>query len=204
MHLSVPQREAVREIQTARIITRLRWYMDTVEARDVERIEAGGPLAIVGGTWDDVTGFADRLDAARPVLDLRRWLPPKRAVVEMYEMHPDTIAIADRPERVMAAIGLIVQPWYLSVRPLAARPEQALTLLRQAIEQLGVSRPIEELGDALVEGLASYSWPRGLVEIRATSERLAALLSGGSFTAGARRLAVSRQALQKFVARRFA
>ena len=55
----------------------LHWYMGKVDEHDIRHVEDGSPLALVGGSCDDLPGFADRLDPARPVLDLRRAVPSK-------------------------------------------------------------------------------------------------------------------------------
>jgi hypothetical protein len=181
----------------------LRWYLGRDDVReDAARVNAGGPLALVGGPWDDLEGFADRLSPERPVLDITQRAPSAREVRRLYGSHPETIVLARSGERVFSALGVIAQPWYMLVSPLAARPSEALRLLREAIAQLGVHRPLDALGLEAITNLSLYSWPRGLYELRGASRRFGALLSYGNASAAARSLAVSRQAVAKFVQRR--
>jgi hypothetical protein len=182
----------------------LRWYLGRADVeRDAQHLAAGGPLALVGGRHDDLAGFADRLASERPVIDLRKRTPSARALREFYAEHPETIVLAHRPDHVIGAIGLIAQPWYMVVSSLGARPNEALSLLRQAIEQLGVIKPLDALGAHAVSGLRAYTWPRGLRELRQASWRIAAILTAGNVSAGARSLDISRQALAKYLSRRF-
>ncbi len=181
----------------------LRWYLgrQDVEA-DISRVVHGGPLAVTGGTWDDLAGFAERLAPERAVLDLKARTPPARELRDLFASQPDAIVIAERAEDVVRALGVIVQPWYMPVMPLSARPGDAVRLLREAISQLGVSRSLDELGADVVAGLEAYPWPRGLRELREASRRIAAWLDSGNATAAARRLDVTRQAVAKYLARR--
>ena len=184
---------------------RLQWYLGRTDVgRDAERVIVGVPLALIGGPWDDLEGFADRIAPERPVVDLADRTPSARELRELYRAHPDTIVLAHRPERVVGVLGTIAQPWYMPISPLTARPDQAVGLLREAIANLGVRRSIDDLGHHVVEGLEAYAWPRGLREIREASRRLGAVLESGSIRAAASRLAVSRQAVSKYLCRRLA
>jgi hypothetical protein len=143
--------------------------------------------------------------AERPVLDLNERTPSLQEVRRMFGEHPETIVLARRPERVIEALGPVVQPWYMEVSPLSARPHDAIRLLREAIAHLGVRVPLEALGEDAMAGLAAYEWPRGLRELREASHRFGAYLaSGGNLGVGARSLDVSRQALGKYINRRVA
>ena len=182
----------------------LRWYLgrDDVD-EDAARVEAGGPIALVGGHWDDLPRFADRLAPERPVIDLYERTPSANELRAMYAAHPETILLAQRHERVATALGVIVQPWVMLVMPLHARPEQALPLLRSAMAQLGVAAPLEELGDDMVERLRAYAWPDGLKEVREMSWRLGAVLDGGNLSVAARRHGMSRQTFSRYLHKRF-
>jgi hypothetical protein len=182
----------------------LRWYLgrDDVD-EDSARLEAGGPLALVGGPFDDLVRFADRLAPDRPVVDLYERTPSANELRALYAAHPETILLAQRHERVAIALGVIVQPWVMLVSPLTARPQQALPLLREAIAQLGVTAPLEELGDDFVERLDAYAWPYGLREIREMSWRLGAVLESGNLSAAARRHGLTRQAFSRYLHKRF-
>lgn len=183
----------------------LRWYLGRDDVReDVARVNAAGPLALVGGPWDDLEGFADRIAPERPVLDITRRPPSAREVRRLFGSHPETIVLARSGELVFRALGVIAQPWYMLVSPLTARPNDALRLLRDAILQLGVHRTLEALGPVAVTNLSAYDWPRGLHEIRDASRRFGAVLERGNLTAAARRLEVSRQAITKYINRRMA
>lgn len=193
-------------MHTTHLIEQLRWYLGRenvdVEARCVRWRQS---LALIGSDHEDLDGFADRIAAERPVLDLNERTPSLQEVRRLFTEHPETIVLAHRPERVIEALGLVVQPRYIAVSPLTARPDQALPLLRAAIKQLGVRAPLEGLGAEAMSGLAAYPWPRGLREIREASRRFAAYLdSGGNLGVSARSLDVSRQALTKYLHRRVA
>ncbi len=193
-------------MHTTHLIEQLRWYLgrDDVEV-DARSVRWRQPLALIGGDHEDLDGFADRLAAERPVLDLNERTPSLHDVRRLFTEHPETIVLARRPERVIEALGLVVQPWYMAVSPLSARPHDALRLLREAIVHLGVRVPLEALGSDAMSGLAAYHWPRGLREIREASRRFAAYLdSGGNLGISARSLDVSRQALSKYLSRRVA
>jgi transcriptional regulator of acetoin/glycerol metabolism len=75
--------------------------------------------------------------------------------------------------------------------------------LREAIAQLGVTAPLEELGDDFVERLDAYAWPYGLREIREMSWRLGAVLESGNLSAAARRHGLTRQAFSRYLHKRF-
>ncbi len=181
----------------------LRWYLGRQDVEpDIVRVVMGGPLAIVGGKWDDAVGFAERLAPERAVLDLNRRVPPAREVRELFAAQPDAIVIAELPEQVITSIGLIAQPWYMSIASLSSRPGEAVDLLREAIAQLGVEQPLELLGADVVGGLGAYPWPRGLNELREASRRIAAWIESGNLTAAAKRLQITRQAVTRYVARR--
>jgi hypothetical protein len=183
----------------------LRWYRGHSEVSvDLQRVQAGGPLALVGGPWDDLEGFADRLAPERPVFDITDRVPSAREVKARFADAPDTIVLARTGESAFRSLGLLVQPWYMRVWSLSARPQAAIPLLREAIHQLGVEHNLDDFGAEAVAKLARYKWPRGLHEIRETSCRLAAVLERGNMSAAARRLRVSRQAVSKFVNRRLA
>ncbi len=183
----------------------LRWYLgrDDVEQDEV-RVRGGSALAIVGGHWDDLAEFADRIAPERPVVDLVDRTPSARELRELFSAHPDTIVLAPRAERVMGALGVIAQPWYMLVSPLTARPGEAMSLLREAVAQLGVRKEIDALGADVVAGLEEYEWPRGLYEVREASRRIGAVLETGNISAAARLLDVSRQAVSKYLNRRIA
>lgn len=181
----------------------LRWYLGRQDVEpDIVRVVMGGPLAIVGGRWDDAAGFAARLAPERATLDLSRRVPPAREVRELFSAQPDAIVLAERAEQVIESIGLIAQPWYLPIASLTSRPDQAINLLREAIAQLGVSPPLDVLGADVVAGLVAYPWPRGLHELREASRRIAAWIESGNLTAAAKRLHITRQAVTRYVARR--
>ncbi len=190
-------------MHTTHLIDQLRWYLGRhdvdVDARSVRWRQ---PLALIGGDHEDVDGFADRIAAERPVLDLGERTPSLQEVRRLFGEHPETIVLARRPERVIEALGLVVQPWYMAVSPLSARPHDAIRLLREAIIHLGVHTPLEALGEDAMAGLEEYAWPRGLRELREASRRFGAYLDGGNLGAGARSLDVSRQALSKYINRR--
>jgi hypothetical protein len=193
-------------MHTTHLIEQLRWYLgrDDVDV-DARSVRWRQPLALIGGDHDDVDGFADRIAAERPVLDLDERTPTLQEVRRLFGEHPETIVLASRAERVIEALGLVVQPWYMAVSPLSARPHEALDLLREAIVQLGVRVPLEALGEDGLAGLTAYDWPRGLREIREAARRFAAYLdSGGDLGVSARSLDVSRQALSKYLNRRVA
>lgn len=181
----------------------LRWYLGRDDVHDdAMRVVMGDPLAIIGGRWDDALGFAQRLAPKRALLNLDQRIPTARELRDLYAAQPDAVVVADRPERVVSALGLVAQPWYMHVSPLTARPHEAVRLLRDAIHQLGVTRPLEALGSDVIAGLVAYQWPRGLHELRNAATRLAAVLVEGNITAAARRLAVTRQAVSKYLGRR--
>lgn len=171
---------------------------------DLERVQSGGPLALVGGPWDDLEGFADRLAPERAVFDITDRVPSAREVKTRFAEAPGTIVLARTGESAFRSLGLLVQPWYLRVWSLSARPQAAIPLLREAIHQLGVERNLDDFGADVVAKLARYHWPRGLHEIRETSRRLGAVLDRGNMSAAGRRLKVSRQAVSKYVKRRLA
>lgn len=183
----------------------LRWYLgkEDVDA-DARRVNEGRPLALVGSVHEDLDGFADRIAPERPVLDLGDRTPTAPTVKRLFDEHPDAIVLAPRAEDVIGAIGLIVQPWYMAVSPLSSRSHEAMRLLREAIAQLGVRTPLEVLGTEIVLGLAEYSWPKGLREIREAAHRFGAYLQAGNLSAGARAMSVSRQAFSKYLQRRIA
>ncbi len=191
---------------TTHLNEQLRWYLgrDDVEV-DARSVRWRQPLALIGEVHDDVAGFADRIAAERPVLDLDERTPTLQEVRRLFIEHPETIVLACRPERVIEALGLVVQPWYMAVSPLSARPQDALRLLREAIAHLGVRVRLEALGDDAMSGLSEYGWPRGLRELREAAQRFGAYLDGGgNLSVGARSLEVSRQALSKYIQRRVA
>ena len=182
----------------------LRWYLGRpTVATDLDRIRSGGPLALVGGSWDDLQGFADRLAPARPVLDITRRTPSAREVTQLFGDHPETIVLARSGEQVFRALGVLAQPWYVLVSPLTARPKEAVPLLREAVAELGARRSLDQLGAHAVANLGRYEW-RGLREIRDAARRFAALLDAGKFSTASQGLGVSRQALAKYVKQRTA
>lgn len=133
------------------------------------------------------------MDGHRPtVAKLRR----------LFSEHPDAFVLAPRLVDVAERIGLLAQPWYMAVAPLRQRRDQIISLLRVAIFDLGVTVPLEQLGQRNIAMLAEYEWPHGLRELRAAAGRIAALLQEGNLSAASRRLSVSRQALSKFIKRR--
>ncbi|HVV82900.1 MAG TPA: hypothetical protein VHE35_07455 [Kofleriaceae bacterium] len=180
----------------------LRWYLGhPAMATDLDRVRSGGPLALVGGPWDDLQGFAERLAPERAVLDLTLRIPSAREVTELFGEHPETIILARSGEQVFRALGVLVQPWYMLVSPLTARPNEAVPLLREAVAELGVGCSLDQLGARAVANLGRYQW-RGLREIRDAARRFAALLDAGSVSSASRGLGVTRQALAKYVKQR--
>ncbi len=185
------------------LLRTLRWYTgrEDIDA-DATRVLTGHPLALLGGTWDDLPGFASRLAPERAVVDLRSRRPSAREVHELRHTCPDAVFLSNRAERVVASLGFTLQPWYIAVAPLSSRPGDAMPLLRDAIADLGVTMPLDRDASSLFEGLATYRWPRGLHELRDVARRVAALLDGGTLSDAARRLSVTRQALSKYFDRR--
>ena len=186
------------------LLQNLRWYLGTDEVdRDAAMVTAGGPLALLGRADDDVVAFADRLAPERPVLDLLDGQRPTAPELKrLFAAHPDTVILAPRIGDVVDRIGLIVQPWYVAVTPLSRRADQAIALLRAAILDLGVTAPLEGIGQGAVDGLAAYDWPHGLRELRAVAWRLAAVLQAGSVRAAANALSMTRQSLSMYLERR--
>jgi hypothetical protein len=182
----------------------LRWYLGTESVeKEAEMVMAGGPIAILGRPDDDVVGFADRLAPERPVLDLTDGSRPSaNKLARLFSAQPDAFVLAPRVVDVAERIGLVAQPWYMAVMPLSRRRDQTISLLRAAIVDLGVMVPLEQIGRQNIERLAEYDWPHGLRELRAAAGRLAALLQEGNLSAASRKLAVSRQALSKYIKRR--
>lgn len=186
------------------LLQTLRWYLGADDvARDAAMVTAGGPLALLGRADDDVAGFAERLAPERPMLDLLDGQRPSAPELKrLFAAQPDTVILAPRIVEVVDRIGLIVQPWYVAVTPLGRRADQAIELLRAAIVELGVTAPLEGVGQGAIEGLAGYDWPHGLRELRAVAWRLAAVLQAGSVRAAASALSMTRQSLSMYLERR--
>lgn len=186
------------------LLRNLRWYLgrDAVD-HDAARVTSGGPIALLGKADDDVAGFADRLAPERPVLDLTDGSRPTvQELKRLFSAHPETFVLAPRIADVVDRIGLLAQPWYMAVAPLGKRPAETIALLRAAILDLGVTVPLERLGQRRIAALAAYDWPHGLRELRAASWRIAAVLKAGNIRAASRELSVTRQSLSKYLNRR--
>lgn len=180
-----------------------RWWLTKASPVDEARVTSGEPLALIGDRPDTIDVWAAAIDATRAVLDLRDGRPPatvgqvRRAFAE-----GEPIVLASRPERVIAALGLGRQAYYLGAVGLHRRPGDAMALLQAAIdERTSVPRPLASLGSRAV-ALQEHRW-RGLGEIRVTARYVAALLDArGNLTGAARALGVSRQAITRALDRR--